>query len=186
MGVMTTSTQPMTAEQLLATGEALGRCELVKGELRMMTPAGGRHGDVTSLLHYHVSDHVYGNGLGKVFAAETGFLLERDPDTVRAPDISFIRADRIAGAETAGFIPIAPDLAVETLSPNDRASEVTGKVQWWLDHGTVEVWVADPENRTLTVHAPDRTARQCRATDRLTESAALPGFASALAEVFGS
>jgi Uma2 family endonuclease len=181
---MATASQIMTAEQLLAAGDSLGRCELIKGDLRMMTPAGGRHGDITSILHYRLSAHIYENRLGKLFAAETGFILERDPDTVRAADIAFIAADRLADARTTGFIPIPPDLAVETLSPGDRASEVAEKIQWWLDHGAREAWVVDPENRTLTLHAADQTARVFREHETLDHSAALPGFALALADVF--
>ncbi|MHC4934337.1 MAG: Uma2 family endonuclease, partial [Planctomycetota bacterium] len=106
-----------TAEQLLRAGD-IGRCELVRGELRMMIPPGFAHGRITIKLTGPILKHVEANGLGIVVAAETGFLLARDPDTVRAPDIAFVRAARGPGPER-GYFPGAPDLAVEVLSPDD-------------------------------------------------------------------
>src|SRR3972149_1026687 len=115
--------QITTAEQLLhASG--LGRCELLRGELVMMSPSGFEHGRLVTSVSTPLDIFVSGKGLGVVLGAETGFRIARDPDTVRAPDVAFVRSDRVPAAPLSGFFPGAPDLAVEILSPDDRASEV--------------------------------------------------------------
>ena len=116
--------------------------------------------------------------------AETGFKIAQDPDTVRAPDAAFIRADRIGGKLPQGFFPGAPDLAVEVLSPDDRASEVIAKVENWLAAGCRSVWVVDPKTQTVSVYRPDRKAIVLKSTDTLTDADLLPGFAAAVAEIF--
>jgi len=181
---MTRTQTITTAEQLFAAGSELGRCELIQGELRMMHAAGGWHGQVTAELAYRIGQFVREHDLGVTFAAETGFVLERDPDTVRAPDIAFIAKQRAAEARTEKFIPIPPDLAVETLSPSDTASEVAEKTQWWLDHGVKQVWIVDPKSRSITVHYPDATARTYRDGDTLRDDQLLPGLSIDLAPLF--
>lgn len=144
-----------TAEELLRAGD-IGRCELVRGELRMMSPAGFRHGRIAQHLAMVIANFVYENDLGEVTAAETGFIIARSPDTVRAPDVGFVRKERLAEAPERGFFPGAPDVAVEVLSPDDRASEVLAKVRDWLSGGAAQVWVVDPEKRTLSVYRMQR------------------------------
>jgi Uma2 family endonuclease len=112
-----------TAEQLRAAGD-IGPCELVRGELIMMAPAGEEHGGVAHTLGRHLGNYVADRSLGRVYAAETGFLIARNPDTVRAPDVSFVRQDRLAPRPRQGFGEIVPDLVAEVLSPGDRAIEV--------------------------------------------------------------
>ena len=171
----------MTADELLARSAELGRCELIQGELIMMTPAGGFHGDVANEMAYRLNVFVRENALGKAVAAETGFILERNPDTVRAPDVAFIRNDLVKQANTPKFIPIPPDLAVEVNSPNDVVGEVVAKVQWWLAHGTRAVWVVDPESKTVTTYHPDGSARVVHHDETLTGGDVLPGFELSLA-----
>ena len=153
------ATKPMTADELLARSCELGRCELIRGELIKMSPPGGEHGSVCADLTFHISRFVRDQSLGKVYAAETGFVLERNPDTVRGPDVAFIRSDRVSEARTPKHIPIPPDLAVEVNSPNDVIGEVVAKVQWWLEHGVRGVWVVDPRSKTVTTYHPDGSAR---------------------------
>lgn len=174
----------MTADELLARSSELGRCELIRGELIMMTPAGGTHGSLANEMAYRLNVHVRQNRLGQVWAAETGFKLETNPDTVRAPDVAFIGSERLGEADTPKFIPIAPDLAVEVNSPNDTAGEVAAKVQWWLEHGTGAVWVVDPKSRTVTTYQPDGGARVVHANETLTGGKVLPGFELPLDELF--
>jgi Uma2 family endonuclease len=150
----------------------------------MMAPAGGAHGDLTGRLHILIGQHVMAHRLGRVYAAETGFVLERNPDTVRAPDIAFIATPRLPQANTRAFIPIAPDLIVETLSPDDRASEVSAKIQWWLDHGVQEAWILDGENRSITVYQPDGTIRRYGRDDTLDDDNVIPGLSLSLRELF--
>jgi Uma2 family endonuclease len=171
-----------TAEQLLKAGD-LGRCELIRGKLRRMIPAGGEHGRIAGKLTCAVGNHVMSRQLGTFYAAETGFILSRDPDTVRAPDVAFTRAERAAPA-VRGFVPAAPDLAVEVLSPDDRPGYVRDKVAEWIEAGTLAVWVVDPRGRTVTVHEPQKTPLVLGETDSLPGGDVLPGFALAVRDIF--
>src|SRR5712691_8252597 len=137
----------MTAEELLDVRIPDKRVELVKGVLVVREPAGYTHGRVTRSLTLRLGAHVERTGAGQLFAAETGFTLARGPDTVRAPDIAFVRRDRLPDPEPAGFPDLAPDLVVEVLSPSDRPGEVLAKVADWLSAGVRLIWVIDPEHR---------------------------------------
>src|SRR2546421_8543374 len=128
---MTVATRPITADELLAMGD-IGRCELVRGEIVRMPPAGAEHGDVALEIAFRIKAHVKANQLGKVYAAETGFTIARDPDTTRGADVAFVRKDRVPPGRLRGFFPGAPDLAVEVVSPSDRLTEVAAKVDEWL------------------------------------------------------
>ena len=117
-----------------------------------MSPAGGRHGRLAIKIAWLLNNHVLENGLGVVLAAETGFRIESDPDTVIAPDVSYVERSRYDAVENeAGFLPFAPDLAVEVISPSDRFSQVESKAILWLDAGCKLVLLVDTE--TATVHA---------------------------------
>ena len=182
---MATVEQITTAEQLLrATG--LGRCELVRGELIMMSPAGFEHGEVAAALTEYLRTFVRQRALGTVTGAETGFCIARDPDTVRAPDVAFVRGDRLPSPRPRAFFDGAPDLAVEVLSPEDRASEVMAKVQDWLEGGCCEVWVVDPKTRTVAVHRSRNEVLVLHLTDALGGGDLLPGFSLPLAEIFAA
>jgi Uma2 family endonuclease len=172
-----------TAEELLRAGD-IGRCELVRGTLVMMVPAGADHGGIANEIAFRLTEFVKPRKLGRVFAAETGFFLFRDPDTVRAPDAAFVRAGR-PPSPARGYYPGAPDLAVEVLSPDDRPKEVREKVAEWLRGGTSVVWVVDPAARTATVHEPGREPRTMSESDALRGGDVLPGFELPVREIFG-
>src|SRR6185312_13736217 len=144
------ATTIVTADELLAMPTGMGkRYELVAGELRVMSPAGWRHGKITSRLNSWLHSYVEQQGLGIVFGAETGFRLASDPDTVRAPDISFVAKRNIPEQEPKdGFWPGAPDLAVEVLSPGDRTGEVDEEIEAWLAAGCTAVWIINPKLKT--------------------------------------
>ena len=148
---MSATVKPMTAEDLLRMPDD-GFCyELVRGELRKMTPAGQRHGRIAAIITGSLIQHVSANKLGVVYAAETGFQL--DPNHVRAPDVAFVRRERAEGVgDVEGFWPGAPDLAVEVLSPGDTYGEVEEKVMDWLEAGTPIVIVVNPRKRAVTVY----------------------------------
>ena len=172
-----------TADELLHLPDDGYRYELVKGELLHMPPAGGEHGatimNIGAPLHLHVKK----NALGIVFGAETGFKIASDPDTVRAPDVAFIRRDRIAeGGVSKGYISGAPDLAVEVISPGDTYTEVEDKVNQWLDAGTRMVIVANPRNKTLKVHRSRTDVIVLTESDELDCGDVVPGFTC---KVFG-
>jgi len=180
---MAVTTQPMTAEQLFAAPE-LGRCELVRGELIMMSPAGSQHGYVSTNLAAALAVLVKRHGLGVVLSGDPGFRIGSDPATVRAPDVAFVRAERAAAAMGRGFFPGAPDLAVEVISPSDRASEVSAKVQAWLGAGCGAVWVADPETQSVTVYRSRTQIVVLGVGDQLSGEDVVPGFSLPVAEVF--
>ena len=114
-----------------------------------MSPTGAEHGDIEHEISRLLGNFVKATGLGKVYTGEVGFLLATVPDLVRAPDVAFVRRERVV--RTRKYYPYAPDLAVEVLSPNDPYSYVREKVATWLAHGTVEVWVVDPRRETVQV-----------------------------------
>lgn len=181
---MSTQTRPMTAEELFWNGPDQP-CELIDGELRMIAPAGEEHGGVAGNLHALLWHHVRKHKLGRVFAAETGYLLARNPDTVLAPDTSFVRADRLRPpGKRRGYLPLAPDLAVEVVSPSQSAQEVQDKVDLWLKHGTAMVWVAWPDTHSIAVHRTGRPVLILHEADRLEGGDVVEGFVCGVSEVF--
>ena len=175
--------QLMTADDLLHLHIPDKRVELVKGLLVVREPAGGRHGRVAMALARYIANHADAHRLGPVYAAETGFMLARHPDTVRAPDVAFVRGERLAHPDSAGFPDLAPDLVVEVLSPSDRPGEVLAKVADWLCAGTRLVWVVDPERRLARVYRLDGSEPIVTADGTLDGEDVLPGFACPLASI---
>jgi len=150
---MSTVVQLVTAEELLKMPDDGIRYELIRGELKKMPPPGHVHGRVAMKFGWRLAQHVETNNLGIVYAAETGFLLEQDPDTVRAPDCAFVSRARLAQfGETEGYLPGAPDLAVEVISPSDTYAEVEEKALAWLAGGSSVVLVLNPRKRMVTVY----------------------------------
>jgi Uma2 family endonuclease len=181
---MTTTSQITTAEQLWVMPRDNERVELVRGELHMMSPGGGKHGVIAMRVGAMLFNFVEQHRLGTVVAAETGFLLTRAPDTVRAPDVGFVRAERVPDPLPVKFWEGAPDLAVEVLSPSDTAEEIDVKVKEFLNAGTVEVIVINPKLRTVEVNRPDGTAVTLGPGDTLTGLQSVPGFECAVDAVF--
>jgi Uma2 family endonuclease len=172
-----------TAEQLLHT-PGLGRCELVRGELIMMSPGGYEHGRIIMNVAAPLAVIVRQNQLGVLLGAETGFRIAHDPDTVRAPDVAFVRAERIPALPVKGFFQGPPDLAVEVLSPDDRASEVLDKVRDWLQAGCVAVWIVDPAKQTILIYRSSSPIVVLGPADVLAMEDLLPGFSIPVAEIF--
>jgi Uma2 family endonuclease len=179
------------AEPRLYTAEDLAglpseaRYELIEGELRPMPPpAGDEHGTRTMRLSARVAVFAEDNNLGRCYAAETGFLVARNPDTILAPDFGFVSRERLVPVQPEGFVPVAPDLVLETRSPNDRPPDVAEKVRWWLHAGVQIVWELDPRARVLTVYRPGVEPRALGVGDALTGEELLPGFALPLARLF--
>lgn len=154
---MTVDTKLMTADELLALPTGEWRYELINGELITMSPAGAEHGRIAMIIGAHLYAHVKKHKLGEVYAAETGFKLTSGPDTVRAADDAFVRAERVVRIRK--YFPGPPDLAIEVLSPDDRASEVEAKTRQWLSSGTRMVMFVDPERQIATTHTPTGITR---------------------------
>ena len=130
------------------------------------------------MLHAHVGSH----GLG-VVVTEVGFVLATSPDTVRAPDVAFVAADRIPSANACGFFAGPPDLAVEVMSPEDRATETAARVADYLRHGTAVVLVVDPERQTASVHRQFATTIVSSADDVIDLDDVVPGFRVSVRDV---
>ncbi len=151
----------------------------------MMTPAGGGHGRIAMTIGAALSKHVKAKQLGEVVAAETGFLIARNPDTVRAPDAAFISKRHVPpGGLPEGFFPQAPDIAVEVLSPSDSHLDVEEKIEQWLQAGAALVWVVNPRGRSVTVYRSGRDPRILRENDVLTGEEVCAGFSVKVAELF--
>ncbi len=182
---MRTETRLVTARELwLMPGDGKRR-ELVRGEVIETMPPGGLHGFVASELSSQLRLWAR-NGPGGYVGVEAGFVLARDPDVVRGPDVSYVRAERIpeTGIPEA-FWELAPDLAVEVVSPGDRAAEVREKVREYLAAGTSLVWEVYPTTREVVGHEPDGTSRAYTGEDRLEEAEVLPGFSCTVSRLFG-
>ncbi len=182
----------MTAEELLSFQEDAEkqredskRYELTGGELIMMSPAGTRHGRIAMRLGSIIERHVRQHDAGAVYAAETGFQIAHNPDTVRAPDVAFVARERIPPeGEPDGYWAIAPDLVVEVISPHDSAAYIQEKVIEWLEAGVRSVWVVYPDARSVVVHEPSGHAATLREDDILDGGDVLPGFSCKVQEIF--
>lgn len=163
------------------------RLELVEGELRTMTPSGSAHGYVVVEVTVRLGDFVSRNGLGCVFGAETGFRIGHNPDTVLAPDVSFIRKERleVTGIPEA-FYPEAPALVVEVISPNDMAEEVDDKMRRWFAAGVELAWVVYPGGRTVTVYRGLDDICVLTENDTLEGGSVVPGFSCRDGELFAA
>jgi Uma2 family endonuclease len=184
---MSTHTDLKTADDLLRMPDDGMRRELVAGELREMAPAGHEHGRVTMKLAGPLALYVDQHNLGAVFAAETGFLLAQDPDTVRAPDVALVVRERLTAAPPGpGYFPGPPDLAVEVISPGDTYSEVEATVEQWLDAGSRMVVVVNPRSRTLKVHRSVTEIMVLTDTDTWDGGDVVPGFRIPFASIFAT
>jgi Uma2 family endonuclease len=182
---MTVAAKHITAEELAAMGD-IGRCELIRGEIIHMAPSFSEHGDIAQQIAYRIEHHIHGRRLGRVYITDTGFLIARNPDTVRAPDVSFVRQERVPRRPARSFFPGPPDLAVEVVSSSDRRSEVLAKTRAWLAAGAISVWVVDPRHATIDVyHAADKVTHYSD-DEELRDEAVLPGFVLKLGELFAA
>ena len=182
---MSTTTQLMTSEELLKLPRGRFRYELVNGELITMSPAGSEHGAVIMNLAGPLGHHIKANHLGIIFGAETGFKIAENPDTVRAPDITFISRENIPSSGIPKeYWRGAPDLAVEVLSPGDTAYEVEEKVGEWLSAGAKLVWTINPKRKSVTVHRASKGASTLYENDELNGENVVPGFSCRVSEIF--
>ncbi len=153
----------------------------------MMTPASYDHGQVESNIVYFLTHFVRTKSLGEVLSSDTGFLLARNPDTVRCADGSFVSRDRMNPDGRRGpFYPGAPDLAIEVISPSDRAGEIEEKLRDWLTHGSRVVWLINPMAKLVTVYRGLSDIRVLTAADHLVEIELLPGFELPVQQIFES
>jgi Uma2 family endonuclease len=178
-------TKLITADELLRMPDDGFRYELVKGALLRMPLNGVEHGAVTMALASPLYQYVKANDLGKVYAAKTGFKLQSDPDTVRAPDIAFVCKRRIQEtARLTGFRGGAPDLVVEVMNPDDKKRDVAEKISEYFAGGARFTWVVNPEFKTVAVYRSPLDATTLTEKDSLDGGHVVRGFQIAVAEIF--
>lgn len=172
-----------TAEELLRMPSD-ARFELVRGELIPMSPTGAMHGIYSQRLGAYGGAYISEHGLGDDVAAGTGFLLARDPDEVLAPDWAFVAKDRVPKPLPPGYLPLAPDIVLETRSPGDTRREVALRIERWLNAGVRLAWDLDPERRALTVHRAGAAPVRLSPDDTLSGGDVLPGFTLPMKRIF--
>ncbi len=181
---MAGTARPVTAEEFARIPDDDFRYELVAGHVVRMSPVGGRHGVLASRLAVALGGWVDGGRLG-VVAIESGFMLSREPDTVRGPDVAFVRAGRIPGGGIpVGFWSGAPDLAVEIRLPGDGSSALRAKVDEYLASGAHLVWIVDPDERTVTSCTRHGAPAEVGPGEELSGGEVLPGFRLAVDALF--
>ena len=182
---MTTATRLMTAEELLAMPDDGSTYELVGGEPIKLMGTGLEHAYIADNCYGSIRDYVIGANIGRVFSSQLGYRLARDPDTVRIPDISFVRRERLetVGA-IRGYFPGAPDLAIEVISPGNSYSDVAEKVFDYLKAGTLMVIVLEPRTHTVSVHRSPTNVVALTEADTLDGGDVLPGWRMPVSEIF--
>ena len=186
MTTTTTGARLLTADDLLRLYSKGVRGELIRGVLCETMPAGQRHGKIVARLVAALVNFAEPAALGTVVASDSGVWLERDPDTVREPDVVFTSIQRLAlDEDVTGYAEVVPDLVVEVASPSDSRREVHDKAHMWLSHGVRLVWVVHPETRTVDVHRPDHDVATLREQDALDGLDVLTGFTCDVSAVFG-
>ncbi|MDZ7705863.1 MAG: Uma2 family endonuclease [Trueperaceae bacterium] len=184
---MTVESQSISAEQLFELSGEGKHYELVRGELDVVAPAGHKHGYITMEIGSSLARHVRENRFGRVYAAETGFKLASNPDTVLAPDVAFVSTERLQNVDTTtAYLLVAPDLVVEVLSPSDLNSKIAEKVAMWLEHHTSLVIVIDPHLHTATLYRSRTDANILTRTDTLDGGEVVPGWQLSLDTLFSA
>ncbi len=180
-----TDTKRLTANDLLRLYSEGVRGELIRGELCQTMPTGQEHGEIVVNITILLGTFVKSRKLGRLTASDAGVWLERDPDTVREPDIAYFSAEKMPlGTRVTGYSETVPDLVVEVVSPNNSLREVNDKALMWLSYGVRLVWVVNPDTRSVDVHRAGRVASTLSESDTLDGLDALPGFTCVVSDVF--
>jgi Uma2 family endonuclease len=187
---MSTTTRLVTADGLLALphrDEQGNDCRpaLIRGEVKILPLSGSTHGIVCAGLAAALLPFVEANNLGLIFGVGTGFVVGKDPDAVLGVDVSFVGNERLAGVENFDkFMPFAPDLAVEVVSPSDTAVEIDEKIALYFAAGSRLVWIVNPKRRTVAVYRSGVEARILGEQEALDGGEVLPGFSYKLSDLF--
>lgn len=173
----------VTAEELEKFPDDGYRYELVRGRVVRMSPPGFTHGRIAARIVALLSRYLEGRDLG-IVAVEPGCKLESNPDTVRGPDVAFVRKERIPSPEPKGFWSGAPDVAFEVRSPDDRPGEIRAKVAEYLTHGVTAVVLVDPDKKTVVVSRRSRPSATLRGDDTVDLADVIIGFRCRAREIF--
>ena len=175
----------LTAEDLLRLSSQGVKGELIKGVLYETVAAGRIHARVAGRIITGFNNFVIPRRLGEVGGTDGGVLIERNPDTVREPDVYFVSAERLPlDDDSDGYLEVVPELVVEIVSPNDREREVEEKIAMWLEHGVSMALEVRSATRTVTVHRPGVAPATLSGDDALDGGDVLPGFSLPLSEIF--
>lgn len=179
------ATKLITVEDLERMGDDARHTELVDGVLIRMSPSGWDHGAIAAELTGRLWMFVHEHRLGRLYAAETGFVVAREPDSVLGPDIAFVSTARLPEVKRGrSFSPIAPDLAVEVESPSNTQREIARKMELYLAGGTRLIWLFRPKKRVVLVYRPDVPDATLTESDDLDGFDVLPGFRLRIGELF--
>ena len=185
MTTLKTKPKLLTADDLLRLYSQGVRGELIRGVLRETMPTGEEHGEVAANTVIILGGFVKPRRLGRIITSDAGVLLERDPDTVREPDVAFISyRKRPRQVRNTRYAQVAPELVVEIRSPRDSASDLVEKALMWLAHGVLIVWVINPDTRTVDVYRAGAPVATLADGDALDGGDALPGFTCAVSDIF--
>ena len=185
-GQTTAGVRPMTADELFKLPKDEARGELIQGVFYPAMPTGGRHGEIEALLAWRLLNVVQPSGRGRVMTGDPGIVLERGPDTVRAPDVAYFSAERLPPeTDITRFLDAVPDLVVEIVSPSNRPSEIREKAEMWTSFGARLVWVVWPETMAVDVYRPEEPVATLTEGDTLTGQDVLPEFSCPVREIFG-
>lgn len=157
--------------------------ELYDGELTLMPPSQRNATELGVEIASLLRNFTRGKGFGYIAGADGGYILSREPDTFVSPDGSFISKERAGERKSTGYYPVAPDLAVEVISPSDRAADIRRKIDLYLQHGTRLIWVVYPQTRTIEVHT-SIGSRNLTVEDALEGGEVLPGFNASIRDIF--
>ncbi len=185
MAVASPDTKLLTAEDLLLLEGQRVRGELIRGMLRETMPTGVEHGQIVVNLIIRLGNFVKPRRLGRLTASDSGVLLERDPDTVREPDVAYFSAQKMPlEARITHYAQVPPDLVAEVTSPNDSRREMADRALMWLSFGVRLVWIVHPDTRTVDIHRPGRSVTSLACGDTLDGHDVLPGFTCEVRDVF--
>lgn len=173
----------ITADELYAMGDMPG-VELVKGELRQMSPTGFEHGIREARIGRFLDRYNEQHQLGEIMTGEVGMYIRRNPDSVRAADVLFISHQRLQQVQSKSYLDVAPELVVEVLSPNDSWVDMAEKLEEYFSIGVLQVWFANPRNKTLQVFTSATDSVLLRGEDCVSEIAFLPGFSLNVSEIY--
>ena len=177
--------KPLTAEDLLRLDSKGVKGELIRGEFCETVSAGAEHGEIAISFIYELGKFVKPRRLGRILGTNVGVILERDPDTVREPDVMFISAERMPlTVRPDGYCEVIPDIAVEIESFNDSLAEVHDKARMWHSYGVPLVWATYTNPRSIDVHRVDGSIATLYEDDVLDGGEILPGFAVSVRDIF--
>ena len=178
-------TRLLTADDLLHLHSEGVRGELIQGVLHETMSSGEEHGEIAANMSFLFLGFVKPRRLGRILTSDTGIRLERDPDTVREPDLAFVSAEkRPLDVRNTGYLEVVPELVVEIVSPSDSLGSIFDKAQMWLRFGIELVWVVYPETRTVEVYRMDAPRVTLGEDDTLDGGAVLPGFTCPVQDIF--